>query len=277
MLVGAAMLLFRAAVGIKAITLWRSAARTMIAMLTMAVGYAAIWNTNYVVLWLCRSRLLDHRLRAMDEWLYSIAAGHSVQFDGLFPLVRSPTLFTLLEHGYVYAFIDILVVVFALAWRDRRRAHFVGRLLLCYALALAVFTVFPVVGPCLAYPDSLRHGYEHTQTYIFQHESYREFAAIVSGHQPITGYGYFVGLPSLHTAIGVITLLAVRPYPGLFWMLVPINVTLVLSTFLLGYHYTLDTAAGLVLPSVSAAIVNSTSKIAWRLRTLRNSSDATTQ
>ena len=57
---------------------------------------------------------------------------------------------------------------------------------------------------------------------------------------------YFIAFPSLHVAAAVICQLAVRGSRPVFWVLLPVTVLVVSSTFLLGYHYALDIPGGVL-------------------------------
>jgi len=220
-------------------------------VLLLCVGYGAIWNSNYLALHFLAWRTVDPPIRALDEAVYGWMAGRPVDYVGFFPLVSSPTAFAVLEHAYVLAFTEIVACVFLLASDRERLREYIRRLLACYAIGLAVFLAWPIAGPYLYFPTSIGQNFSATQTYQFQQAGYREFASIRAGGQPITGFGYFVGLPSLHAAIAVLVLITARSSPVTFWMLLPVNVAMIASTVLLGYHYWLDTAAGLALAPLS--------------------------
>ena len=71
--------------------------------------------------------------------------------------------------------------------------------------------------------------------------------AVRHGAQPVTGFGYFIALPSLHAALATVCQCALRPHRSTFWFLMPVNVLLLISTFVLGQHYVVDTALGIGL------------------------------
>lgn len=63
----------------------------------------------------------------------------------------------------------------------------------------------------------------------------------------VNGFGYFIAIPSLHVALAVVLQAMLRFSPGHFWAFLPVNLVLVLSTVLLGYHYLIDAVAGVAL------------------------------
>ena len=50
--------------------------------------------------------------------------------------------------------------------------------------------------------------------------------------------------------VATLAQLAVRPWRWAFWTLAPINMLLIASTVLLGYHYIIDVPAGLLVAAM---------------------------
>jgi membrane-associated phospholipid phosphatase len=73
-----------------------------------------------------------------------------------------------------------------------------------------------------------------------------EYRQVQSGGA-LTGFGYFVALPSLHVAAAILLQTTMRPWPWIYWTWAPVTVLLILSTVILGYHYVIDLPAGLIL------------------------------
>ena len=72
--------------------------------------------------------------------------------------------------------------------------------------------------------------------------------------QPVTTLlGGLIAFPSFHVVWSVLATYAARTRPGIFWALVALNVVVLASTALLGWHYLVDVAAGLVLALSSIA------------------------
>ena len=64
----------------------------------------------------------------------------------------------------------------------------------------------------------------------------------------MTGFGYFVALPSLHVAMAVLLQFTIRQRSQIgAWVVAPINILLIASTFVLGYHYLADVPGGVGL------------------------------
>lgn len=76
---------------------------------TMGIGYAAVWAANYlVVLVVPTTRLWDTTLRTVDAHVWGWVGQAS--YVGLFPLIREPWTFSVLECSYAFLFTEVLLV-----------------------------------------------------------------------------------------------------------------------------------------------------------------------
>jgi membrane-associated phospholipid phosphatase len=216
-------------------------------LVVITIGFATIWNLNYLALRAVGDRLHDPAMRQLDLALYRSLAGHAVEYEGLFPRVRSPFAFRVLENAYTMLFTEIVVVVFAIARQRERLVRHLAAMFGFYALGIVVFLLYPVVGPPLYYPHSFVDTYRSSMTYVFMHSSFLDFSAVRHLSPPLTGFGYFVGVPSLHAGLALLFQLNLWPSRTVFWLVLPINLLITLSTFLLGYHYVVDTVAGVLI------------------------------
>jgi membrane-associated phospholipid phosphatase len=201
---------------------------------------------NCIVLRLAGGRLMDPTLRWTDERLYSFVIG-STTYRGIFPLVKSWPVFLTLESAYLTLAIEPMLVPLVLAERPRQIALFLSTSFICYAVAALVFLVYPVIGPILYFPEAFDARFASTITGEVTALLRTEAISIQSGGPPITGLGYFIALPSMHAAMATVCQFHLRTSPPHYWMMLPINIALVLSTFILGQHYVLDTVAGVIL------------------------------
>jgi membrane-associated phospholipid phosphatase len=95
-----------------------------------------------------------------------------------------------------------------------------------------------------------------SSTRAFMQSSLLEFSEIRSGGQPVTGFGYFVGIPSLHVAMAVLLQFTIQQRSGAGgWLVAPINILLIASTVVLGYHYLADVPGGVLLALAAIAIL----------------------
>lgn len=74
-----------------------------------------------------------------------------------------------------------------------------------------------------------------------------DYLSVAAGGQPVTGYGYFIALPSLHAAMSLLSVMAVRGDPFLVAVLGIPSILLLASTALVGQHYVLDLVSGAAL------------------------------
>jgi membrane-associated phospholipid phosphatase len=218
-----------------------------LSLLVITVGFATIWNLNYLALRAVGDRLHDPTMKQVDLALYRSLAGHPVQYVGLFPLVKSPLGFRVLENAYTMLFTEIVVMTFALARQRERLVRHLGGMFGFYALGVVVFLLYPVAGPFLYYPESFAETHRNSVTFVFMHSSFLDFSAVRRSSPLLTGFGYFVGLPSLHAGLALLFQLTLWPSRILFWLVLPINLLIVASTVLLGYHYVVDTLAGVLI------------------------------
>jgi PAP2 superfamily len=213
----------------------------------LTLGYGTIWNLNYVAARAAVGSVHDAVLRDIDLAWYGWLGGRPLTtIRGLFPLTDSRATFTLLENAYAMLFTEVGLVIFVLIRARASLPRFFVTLFSCYAIGLLVFVVYPTVGPCIFEPDSFRAAFHDTFTYTLMQRMAQEYAAVGGG---ATGKGaaYFVALPSLHVAVATILQRALAVSRAHFWMMAPVNLFLVVSTVVLGYHYLVDVPAGVAV------------------------------
>jgi membrane-associated phospholipid phosphatase len=221
-------------------------------ILVLFLGYGAVWNSNYLLARLTMGRLHDPTILRIDLALYGWIYGHPVDQVGLFPLFESRFFFQILENAYLMLFAEIFVVLFVMFRKEENIVPFFSSVFLCYFLGLAFFFLYPVVGPCIQYPETFRSVYHGTQTHHLMRGMASEYLAIRQASS-LNGFGYFVALPSLHVAIAVVMQRFLSFSPFHFWVFFPVNVLLSVSTVLLGYHYFLDLPSGILLAFIVLA------------------------
>ena len=239
LLVGIGLAIVRRRVGGVRPVLW--------GLLVLVLGYGTIWNLNYLAARATAGHIHDAALRDLDLAWYGWLGGRRIaSLDGFFPLVEAHPLFALLENAYAMLFTEVGLTILVLLRAGAPIVRFFVVLFACYAVGLAVFVLYPTVGPCIFEPESFRAAFRDTFTYGLMHRMAQEYASVVAG---TTGNGaaYFVALPSLHVAVATVLQRALATSRPHFWMMVPVNVLLASSTVLLGYHYLIDVPAGIAL------------------------------
>jgi hypothetical protein len=228
--------------------------RVVVGLLTIAAIYVAVWNGNYLALLLNRGRIHDDALRVTDLWIYRSLINPNVDYTGVFPLTHRPWLLAALERGYLVLFGELAIALFVLIDRPDSLRRFLLRLATCYAVGLLWFVAWPVAGPYLMFPESINASVIGASTRAIMDASRDEFSAIRAGGQPINGFGYFVGLPSLHVAMATLLQITIGRASRIGgWIVAPMNALMAVSTVFLGYHYVADAAAGVLVAVLSVA------------------------
>jgi hypothetical protein len=227
------------------------------ALVAVSLGLGAVCNVNYLLAPGAAAALNDPALMRLDLALYAWLLGGPVSYPALFPLVRSPAAFHVLEAAYQLLFAELLVVVLALLWVRGDPGPFLRTVFLSYFVGVIAFAVYPAVGPCIHYPESFAPAFEPTATHHLMRELAAEFDRAAAG-RPGSGLAYFIAVPSLHAALAVICQRFLTGSRFLFWSFLPVNVAVLLSTVLLGYHYVVDVPCGIALAAAAMWVVERT-------------------
>lgn len=207
-------------------------------------GFALVWNLSYLGTSWVGDRAQDWLFRYMDLKVYGLVLGVD-EYAGLFPLVQRPLILRILQNGYLIFYLEVFFVAFVLEREDDSFA-FIVRFLAAHIAGALFFLIYPVFGPYILFPDSIREGFHGSPGWSMMQIVVQEYRAVMDGGS-LTGAGYFVGLPSLHTAGAIIFQASIRKHRTAFYLLLPFNVCMVLATFILGFHYLLDVVGGVAL------------------------------
>jgi hypothetical protein len=215
-------------------------------------GFGVVANLNYLLLHYMPDQRWDPLLRRWDMALYSLWAGPLSNLNGFFPLIPNGFLLHLFDSAYLMLIPQVIFVAYLMSQEPDPHAfpNFLRRLFGYYLTAIAIYAMFPVNGPHLFFPEQqdlaqipassrgLLEGMAH---------DYR----VARTHGVLSGFGYFIGLPSLHALGAMFLQYKMRRWPVLFRAFLPINLLLATATIVLGYHYLADIAASVVIFSVS--------------------------
>ncbi len=171
--------------------------------------------------------------------------------------------FRFLEVIYYGMFAQITATLIFVVLRGNQRygVKYVRTLLVCYAIAVTVFVICPVKGPysigmlhLMTYPRSLptfwaEEGFLERVRALYAHNLTPDMVAV-------SFKDYYVGFPSLHTALPIVGLWFLRPWKKLARPLVFCYVVLLLpSIVLLEWHFLMDIAGGFVTAFLSIWLV----------------------
>jgi membrane-associated phospholipid phosphatase len=228
-----------------------------LAMLAMVVGFASVWNLNCLVALFTAGRLDDAWFVAFDLRVFSAVGLSTHNYVGLLPLVSAPWLLRLLENSYLMLFPELLVALIFLAATQSMRdvARWLAVLFSAYATGLVVFFLFPAVGPFTYVPNSIRPDFQVTFAFTVMQSIANDYSRLLNAGA-LTGFGYFVAMPSLHVAAATLAQRSLRTAPLLYWAFIPVNCLLAASTVLLGFHYLLDLPAGFFLAVALARVLD---------------------
>lgn len=171
--------------------------------------------------------------------------------------------FRFLEVVYygMFAQITATLVFIVLRGNQHYGVRYVRTLLTCYAIAVTVFAICPVKGP---YSIGMLHQmtYPRSLPTFWAEEGFLERVRALYAHNLtpdmlwVTFKDYYVGFPSLHTALPIVALWFLRPWKKLARPLVFCYVVLLLpSIVLLEWHFLMDIAGGFVTAFLSIWLV----------------------
>lgn len=245
----------------------REVVTTALSIIVLLVGYATVWNGNYLLALATTHRLWDAALIAFDMRALSLLGWELSSYDGALPLVSSALWFTLLENSYLFLFPQVIALLLWLAATGSPQdvARWLTLLFGTYAVGLLGFAVVPAVGPPIYHPESFHAGLRETLTFQIMSAMAGEYQQVIAG-RALNGFGYFVALPSLHVAVAALSQRAWRSAPLLYWTFLPINALLIASTVLLGYHYLLDLPAGLLVGTFLGRYLTPQVAVPWPRR-----------
>jgi membrane-associated phospholipid phosphatase len=205
----------------------------------VGLGYGIVWNTNYL--------LASHVDRRFDALLLTIDRKllGGVPAEGMYPIFSWQPLNLVLEYAYAALFVEVIAVALYLMPRcsARELRQVIHGLFLCYACGVFGFLIFPAIGPCLAFPETLRLAEYSATSRLMLEGMLKEYRALQSG-EAMSGFAYFIAVPSLHVAAATYLQCMLPAASTLRRLLLPLNILLSASTVLLGYHYIIDVPTG---------------------------------
>jgi hypothetical protein len=215
-------------------------------VVTTILGYASLWNLNYLLARFVPA-VYDPALRAIDERVYSWILS-PVSYAGLFPVVHNEWLVQLFNNAYILLFPEVILVLLLVCQTGDagKVSRFLKGLFGFYAIGLMCFVIYPAIGPCLYYPESLDPARADLR---FVGGMLHDYQAAIHG-DPLMGYGYFIAMPSLHVMIALYLQRCLIQFAGLYRLFLPMNIMVILSTVLLGYHYIMDAVLAVLIMSL---------------------------
>ncbi|MDF1758024.1 MAG: phosphatase PAP2 family protein [Legionellaceae bacterium] len=151
------------------------------------------------------------------------------------------TLLYLLKLSYdslTYQMVLLPIFVIFMSRKDLLNEYYF-LLLVTLMLGFGFYYFFPTTGPASVFSSNYFSEYQlATGAKFFEIHKYI---------QPTTIEGGLIALPSFHTIWACLCLYLVREWKPLFYTLIPINILLISSCVLLGWHYPSDLFASFML------------------------------
>ncbi len=154
----------------------------------------------------------------------------------------------ILELAYEFLNIEMLLIPLILPlFKDEKRVHrlFIA-MLISFLIGTAIYYFFPTSAPVSVIDSPYFLSSEHATALKFYQ---------IHHYVPVTtGDGGLIAFPSFHVVWAILLCYAVRGKHWLFYPLVLINLLVIASTLLLGWHYLVDVIAGAILAMVAITL-----------------------
>lgn len=159
--------------------------------------------------------------------------------------------FSLLGIVYFSMFGQVGTGLFITGFSGKKRAfQYVGALLTATYIALAIFYLWPTMGPFAL--GSASHQQAMSGIQQVQHALVRQAHALAA-HQYASGVGtdYYIGFPCMHIANPLIVLWFLRKRKRIAALLIMYDVVLVAAIILLQWHFFSDLVGGVLVAALS--------------------------
>ena len=243
------------------------------------LGYGVVWNLNYLATRYIGAQTFDSQLLRLEGTLFSSLLGVA-QMKGMYPLIHNTLIIKLLENAYSFLFTELFIVLFLLK-NQAERAELLITTFGCYVVGVICFLFLPAYGPMLMKPQLLNPAMHGGDTHSLLQVMVRELRATVLTPRDLHGFSYFGSIPSMHVTMAVLMQMYLWRKGPAFWSMLPINLLMIVSTVVLGWHYLIDVFAGLALALIAcmvqqpvASLIDRCSKHLGRITHLREMVDA---
>lgn len=219
-------------------------------------GLLLVFAYNDVIVSLRFYGAFDGTFEALDGALLS---GRTVPEMAHAALRELPAgVFRALDFFYFAMFLQIGagILLTALGCGKGRALQFVGAILTAYYLALALFFLFPSLGPfsvCVHHFESFPAGLRAT---ALERDLVVRLEAMRAGARPIAiGADYFIAFPCMHITQPLIVLWFLWRWRRIRLLLIGLDMLLLPAILLLEWHYVVDLAGGVAVAILAIWIV----------------------
>jgi hypothetical protein len=149
------------------------------------------------------------------------------------------------------------LVLTALCLGRRESFRYVGTILTAYAISLALFYLWPTIGP---FYTCSSHSLPHVRLASYEYQQYavqRAHLLAVSSKQFNTiNADYFIAFPCMHIAQPLIVMWFLRRWKRITYALIVYDIVLVPAILLLEWHYLVDVIAGIMVAAAAIGIAS---------------------
>lgn len=178
---------------------------------------------------------IDRQLIAIDSVFY-INLQKIMAWTASIPLLRNMLALSYDSLPYQMAYLPLIVIA---GRKFTLIREYYALLLLTTLIGFTIYYFFPTMGPS----SFIKSPY-------FMQEQYATGIKFRELHQhklPSTEDGGMIAMPSFHAIWAWLCLNLVRCWPFIFVLLLPLNLLLIISCVLLGWHYLIDLVASLII------------------------------
>jgi len=189
---------------------------------------------------------IDHHILRWSEWMH-------VDFSHMMMWTHAhPTLYHIMEWiyeslTYQLTYLPLILIVLG---RFKRLHEYYFMLLFTALIGFSFYYFFPTTAPA-----SVIDSPYFTEA---QHATELKFKQIHSHIMPSTREGGMIALPSFHVIWAWLCVWLVRDWKWVFRPLLLLNISMVISCVLLGWHYILDVMASMIILIIAHSVLNHT-------------------
>lgn len=182
----------------------------------------------------------------IDSYILAFEKSLHINFETLLawpqkkPLIKKTLEFIYDTLPYQMTYLPLLVIA---AKRNELIREYYFLLLFSTLIGFTFYYFFPTTAPA----SIIQNAYFNES----QHATGLKFIQIHQHKQPTTLDGGLIALPSFHVIWAWFCVYLLKSWPIAFFIMLPVNLLLITSCILLGWHYPLDVLGGIVVIGIT--------------------------
>jgi hypothetical protein len=222
------------------------------------VGVLLVYLLNHAIAGIKFAATYDQAFDQADLLLFGTTASRVSQW---MVAHLSGSFFRLMEFVYrtLYPQIGAGIVITALLAGRQYALRYVRTLLTAYCLAVALFFLWPTIGP-FALRNSPASDYSSFSSTYWMQQTIVLKARLLWIHNLVPAVAtvnladYYIGFPSMHIAMPLIAIWFLRKWRRMTFVLLAFDVVMLLSIIALEWHYLVDLLGGVLVAVLSIVI-----------------------